>query len=61
MHHRTDRITHTTALVTPVMENWLEIAQSEVARPDFEIHNVICCMCKKYRFLDDSIISKKNS
>ena len=29
MHHPTDRITHTTAFVTPVMEHWLkrEIAQ----------------------------------
>ena len=24
MHHSTDRITHTTAFVTPVVEHWLE-------------------------------------
>ena len=24
MHHHTDRITHTTAFVTPVVEHWLE-------------------------------------
>ena len=24
MHHPTDRITHTTSFITPVMENWLE-------------------------------------
>ena len=24
MHHPIDRITHTTAFVTPVMEHWLE-------------------------------------
>ena len=32
MHHPTDRITHTTAFVTPVMEHWLEreIAQWEL-------------------------------
>ena len=24
MHHSTDRITHTTAFVTPVMDHWLE-------------------------------------
>ena len=24
MHHPTDRIAHTTAFVTPVMEDWLE-------------------------------------
>ena len=26
MHHPTDRIAHTTAFVTPVMEHWLERA-----------------------------------
>ena len=31
MHHPTDRIAHTTAFVTPVVEHWLEreIAQFE--------------------------------
>ena len=24
MHHPTDRITHTTAFVTPIMDHWLE-------------------------------------
>ena len=24
MHHHTDRITHTTAFVTPIVEHWLE-------------------------------------
>ena len=24
MHHATDRITHTTAFVTPVVEHWME-------------------------------------
>ena len=40
MHHPTDMITHITAFVTPVMENWLEreIAQwvhheSSIRRP----------------------------
>ena len=30
MHHPTDRITHTTAFVTPIVEHWLvrEIAQN---------------------------------
>ena len=33
MHHPTDRITHTMAFVTPIMEHWLEpeIAQWEVS------------------------------
>ena len=32
MHHPTDRIAHTTAFVTPVVEHWLEreIAQERV-------------------------------
>ena len=29
MHHPTDRITHTTAFVTPVMEHWLERTELE--------------------------------
>ena len=31
MHHATDRITHTTAFVSPVVEHWLE---GEIARYD---------------------------
>ena len=31
MHHPTDRITHTTAFVTPVVEHWLE---QEIAQWD---------------------------
>ena len=30
MHHPTDRITHTTAFVTPVAEHWLEPARRKV-------------------------------
>ena len=37
MHHPADRITHTTAFVTPVVEHWLE---REIAR----LPNV-CLMC----------------
>ena len=29
MHHSIDRITHTTAIVTPVVEHWLERALSQ--------------------------------
>ena len=44
MHHPTDRITHTTAFVTPVVEHWLEreIAQWVHAmkdRPDDPSHH----------------------
>ena len=30
MHHPTDRITHTTAFVTPVVEHWLGDERKEV-------------------------------
>ena len=33
MHHPTDRITHTTAFVTPVMEHWLEREIAEWVHP----------------------------
>ena len=40
MHHPTDRITHTMAFVTPVVEHWLEreIAQW-VHKPRFQVHS----------------------
>ena len=37
MHHPTDRITHTTAFVTPVVEHWLE---REIAQFFFKISSV---------------------
>ena len=59
MHHPTDRITHTTAFVTPVVEHWLgrEIAQwvfiienftTEVfkansAKSDISSYGPFCC------------------
>ena len=33
MHHPTDRITHTTAFVTPVVEHWLEREIAQWVRP----------------------------
>ena len=33
MHHLTDRITHTTAFVTPVVEHWLEQEKSQWVHP----------------------------
>ena len=48
MHHLTDRITHTTAFVTPVVENWLEreIAQwvhheGSIRRPIAPLSNAL--------------------
>ena len=39
MHHPTDRIKHTTAFVTPVVEHWLEreITQWVVAKRTFTL------------------------
>ena len=34
MHHPTDRITHTTAFVTPVVEHWLEREIAEIVVSD---------------------------
>ena len=38
MHHPTDRIAHTTAFVTPVVEHWLE---REIAQ---WVHKMNICM-----------------
>ena len=38
MHHPTDRIAHTTAFVTPVVEHWLERHSNSV--PEF--HGIAC-------------------
>ena len=48
MHHPTDRITHTTAFVTPVVEHWLEreIVSFGVGRN-----------CLEFRWLGDVLLS----
>ena len=50
MHHPTDRITHTMAFVTPVVEHWLEreIAQwvprvSVLNTQGYNGYNITCC------------------
>ena len=40
MHHPTDRITHTTAFVTPVVEHWLERAISKEAKATDDLKQV---------------------
>ena len=48
MHHPTDRITHTTAFVTPVMEHWLE---REIAQCDKQIlHSSLQCVYNRTNF-----------
>ena len=53
MHHPTDRITHTTAFVTPVVEHWLEreIAQwvhheGSIRRPIAQVMIILHYMLK---------------
>ena len=41
MHHPTDRIAHTTAFVTPVMENWLEREMAQLVHPEGSIRRPI--------------------
>ena len=40
MHHSTDRITHTTAFVTPVVEHWLEQEIAQWVHPRKELFRV---------------------
>ena len=48
MHHPTDRITHTTAFVTPVVENWLE---REIA----DVTKTMVCICGMVLIKDPSL------
>ena len=41
MHHPTDRIAHTTAFVTPVVEHWLE---REIAQRVPSVISLYCCI-----------------
>ena len=46
MHHPTDRIAHTTAFVTQVMEHWLEREITRVKdRTDGERRNSLLLLC----------------
>ena len=51
MHHPTDRIAHTTAFVTPVVEHWLEREIAQYVHPmkdrsDDPSHSTIGCQTK---------------
>ena len=41
MHHPTDRITHTTAFVTPAVEHWLEREIAEWVHHEGSIHRTM--------------------
>ena len=41
MHHPTDRITHTTAFVTPVVEHWLEREIAQWETTNVSLYNVL--------------------
>ena len=74
MHHPTDRITHTTVFVIPVVEHWLErkIAQwvhleGSIQRPIasrecYFVRNIELTICEKKHFVFYLIrLSDKNS
>ena len=48
MHHPTDRIAHTTAFVTPVVEHWLE---REIASKFGNTFRVAACVLVSRRFV----------
>ena len=53
MHHPTDRIAHTTAFVTPVVEHWLEREIAQWVHPmkdrsDDPSHMFLVCMYRPY-------------
>ena len=47
MHHPTDRITHTTAFVTPVVEHWLEREIAQWVQERWR--SVVQCALKMHR------------
>ena len=53
MHHPTDRITHTTVFVTPVVEHWLERELAQWVHPmkdrsdDPSLHERMLYLCVK--------------
>ena len=41
MHHRTDKLTHTTAFVTPVVEHWLEREIAQLVHHEGSTHRTM--------------------
>ena len=52
MHHPTDRMTHTTAFVTPVMEHWLERIYNSVTHLR---HNILCIRKEENALFNDAL------
>ena len=57
MHHPTDRITHTTTFVTPVVEHWLEREIAELVQHEGSIrhHEEESSICKTSVSVDTSV------
>ena len=49
MHHPTDRIAHTTAFVTPVVEHWLELFQEDVYEVVYNVEQVMARLTAEER------------
>ena len=57
MHHPTDRITHTTAFVTPVVEHWLE---REIAQWDMkQLHILLVAKYGLSRDVNKELVAKE--
>ena len=54
MHHPTDRITHTTAFVTPVVEHWLEREIAPLLVIEISFH-----ICMGFFFLSMKLLRNK--
>ena len=52
MHHPTDRIIHTTAFVTPVVEHWLEREIAQWVHPMKDRSDVSCSQQSRFLLLD---------
>ena len=56
MHHPTDRIAHTTAFVTPVMEHWLERETAQWVHNEGSIRSFLSIGQEKSKLQEGSIL-----
>ena len=66
MHHPTDRITHTTAFVTPVVDHWLEREIAQWVHPmkdrsDDPSHHERTCGGNMYNNNNNNINNNNNN